>query len=207
MGKYGKLTLGQVLAAINMLGGEEGVKLLLSGKLVVKPVGDWKIWKTILIGGNSIINPKDFLTLSQEVGMNKKGLEISSTAIDAIGCADFKPNIVDQEVDLVKIPAEVFGLPNNAPSSEVVPRAIKAGLELCPVDLGPKLRLGYDDQPVGEAILVGMHPISCSGQIGGFFTLVHDDHGLFLGFCQYSHNRLTPKYNFFWVFILPKKTN
>ena len=46
--KYGELTLGQVEAVVNKLGGMEGVKRFLSGETLIKEAErEFKIWKTI----------------------------------------------------------------------------------------------------------------------------------------------------------------
>ena len=49
--KYGNVTMGQMEAVINKLGGEDGMKRFLSGELVVREIErKFKIWKTIKLG-------------------------------------------------------------------------------------------------------------------------------------------------------------
>lgn len=61
--KYSKLNLGQIEAVMNAVGGEEGVKRLLSGELVVRPLEFLKKLHGITVGGF----PKGFYAADQIV--------------------------------------------------------------------------------------------------------------------------------------------
>jgi hypothetical protein len=67
--KYGELTLGQVEALVNKLGGMEGVQRFLSGELLVSATAKvWKTWKTIQLG-TSLQTADDFRKAVKSAGM------------------------------------------------------------------------------------------------------------------------------------------
>ncbi len=54
------------------------------------------------------------------------------------------------------------------------------GLELCPPDVGPNLRLDYTDQPQGERLCIAMKPILASDGEPRIFVVEHTAEGLSL---------------------------
>jgi hypothetical protein len=59
-------------------------------------------------------------------------------------------------------------------------RGNQKGLELCPPDVGPQLRLDYSDQPPGECVYVAMKPITTSDGEPRIFVVAHNSDGLSL---------------------------
>lgn len=49
----------------------------------------------------------------------------------------------------VELTVKDLGFPNGASITQIFKQAISLGLELCPLELGPHLRLNYLDQPEG----------------------------------------------------------
>jgi len=64
--------------------------------------------------------------------------------------------------------------------------ALELGLELCPAEVGPVLRLAYKDQPLSGWLIIAMNVITVS--VGGLsvFRVEHDDRGLWLS-AGYGH--------------------
>jgi len=155
--KYGELNLGQVEAIVNKLGGMEGVRRFLSGELVVQELErQLKIWKTIKLG-TGLKTADEF-----RKALKDKGFNINDWANDIFGKPAFTAAAEEVEVDLVKVTvAELFK--KGARRDQIYERAEEIGLELCPPEVGPQLRLQYQDQPNGEWILIGMKPIAGSG--------------------------------------------
>jgi hypothetical protein len=51
----------------------------------------------------------------------------------------------------VELTVGYIGFPEGATTAQIYKRAIELGLELCPLELGPYLRLEYLDQPEGDS--------------------------------------------------------
>ncbi len=81
---------------------------------------------------------------------------------------------------LVRVTVAELGFPNGETRREIYARALKLGLELCPSEVGPQLRLQYSDQPKGEWVIIGMEPITDSGGYSSVFYVVRDGAGLWL---------------------------
>ena len=63
---------------------------------------------------------------------------------------------------------------------EIYQRARQAGLELCPAEVGPQLRLDYLNQPLGEALDIAMEPVPTYGGEPTLLTLANWGTGLLL---------------------------
>jgi hypothetical protein len=71
---------------------------------------------------------------------------------------------------------DIFG--NSAPFTGG--KGKELGLEICPPDLGPYLRLEYTDQPSGESLYIAMKPINVSDGEPHIFVVAHNSAGLSL---------------------------
>ena len=78
------------------------------------------------------------------------------------------------------------------------------GLELCPPDLGPQLRLDYQDQPRGERLYIAMKPIATSDGEPRIFVVEHTAEGVSLNAARARHDDHWPPDNLF-VFCLGDK--
>jgi len=165
--KYGELTLGQVEAVVNKLGGMEGVKRFLAGETMAKETEhEFDIWKTIKLGTG-------FKTADEfRRALRDGGFRISGWASDILGNPAFKVASEETEVDLIKVTVAELGFKEGVRRDQIYERAKEFGLELCPAEVGPQLRLRYKDQPNGEWILVAMEPIIDSGGFPGLFSVV-----------------------------------
>lgn len=174
--KYGELTLGQVEALVNKLGGMEGVQRFLSGELLVSATAKvWKTWKTIKLG-TGLKSAGDFRKAVKNAGM-----KIDDWANDILG----KPALVVAgsvtEVELVIASVAELGFKDGAIRKDIYVRAQELGLDLCPPEVGPQLRLQYTDQPKGEWLVVAMEPITGSGGGLRLFDVAHGGDGRWLG--------------------------
>lgn len=196
--KYGELTLGQVEAVVNKLGGIEGVKRLLTGEMVFKEKErQFKIWRTITLGLhiskeyckvlNEAYNTLPFRYLS----WNLRKILISQEAM---------------EVDLVIVTGREMGFEGTVMVSRaaIYSRALELGLQKCPGEVGPALREQYPDQPLGEWVYIGMEPITYSDGESYLFSVGCNPSGLMLtvetgrpNYTRHPDNK--------WVFVRPRK--
>jgi hypothetical protein len=94
---------------------------------------------------------------------------------EAIGRPTFQFTKPNQELDPVVLSVAELGFPEDGASiGAIYARALSIGLELCPPDLGPVLRLNYLDQPRGEFLHVAMRPVALYSRELVHFSLGND---------------------------------
>lgn len=87
-----------------------------------------------------------------------QGIKISNWAQDILN--KIEPLKQKEEIDLVSFSVEQLGFQNGVTLKEIYDKAKEFGLELCPPQVGPELRLDYKDQPEGEYLRIAMEPIT-----------------------------------------------
>lgn len=174
--KYNEMTWGRMEAIINKLGGMEGVKRFLSGETDVSVAERraFETWKTITVGSG----PKTADVFRKAI--KKAGNKISDWGNDILGQKAFTVASEETTIDLVKVTARDLGFTQNVTRREIYAKAIEMGLEILPAEVGPALRLAYQDQPMGEWILIGMEPITGSHRGPEMFGVKHREDGLWL---------------------------
>jgi len=168
MSKYPK-TLGRIEAVWNILGGEEGVDRLLRGELVVSlpKVSDLPIWKTVRLG-TGLKTTDDFRTALKNAGM-----KVSDWGSEILSNPAFTTSETEMELDLVKLSAANLGFKEDANLRFIIAWALEQGLQLCPAEVGPQIRLQYPDQKKGDSFLIAMKPAS-GFVVPGIFGVEHD---------------------------------
>ncbi|MFA4999001.1 MAG: hypothetical protein WC514_03200 [Candidatus Paceibacterota bacterium] len=158
----------------------------------------FNIWKTIKLG-TGLKTADDFRKSLKDNGFN-----IGDWANNILGKPSFKTVTEETEVDLVKVTVADLGFKKGARRDQIYDRAKDLGLELCPPEVGPQLRLQYRDQPNGEWALIGMELITGSGGGLGVFGVGCDYSGLWLiGGWGFPGGVWGP--DCLWVFCLPRK--
>ena len=166
-------TPDRIQAVWNILGGEDGIDRLLAGELKVVEVHprEFPVWKTVKLG--TCKTPGAYYMALKEAGVNISPL--CSGTLDRITCS--KGEI---DLDLVALSVADLGLKEDARYTNICAKAQEFGLELCPAEVGPALRLQYGDQPEGEELRIAMKDlIDCSGDLD-IFVVEHDGNGLLL---------------------------
>lgn len=153
--KYGQLSLGQVEAMVNKLGGVDGVQRFLSDELsVYETIKVWQTWKTIkLERGQKSADYFHKMICQSDMQIDENGNQI-------LGLTNFATRTEEEEVELVVVSARELGFKGaEVARKDIYLRAKELGLEMCPAEIGPYLRLQYTDQPRYESIIVAMEPI------------------------------------------------
>lgn len=169
------LTAGQLNAIVKKLGGEENALRFLRGELVVKPTDhNWSVFKTLKLG----TGPKtadDF-----RAALVASGMKIGDWANDILGKPEFTVATKEAEVDLVIVSVAELGFKKGATREKIYAKAKELGLDLCPAEVGPQLRLQYKDQSLNEWLAIGMEPIRHSDGNLDLFNVERNGDGLWL---------------------------
>ena len=86
-----------------------------------------------------------------------------------------------EQIELIRLKVRDLGFKSGATTDEIYRKAEELGLELCPAEVGPNLRLQYVDQPLGEWFYIAMIHISGRGDYPDVFGLGCDGGGPWLG--------------------------
>lgn len=157
---------------------------------------EFPVWKTIKLGTG--LKTADGFRKS----IKKNGMKISDWADDILG--KITAAAEETELDLVKVKVAELGFKSGARRDQIYARAKELGLELCPSELGPQLRLQYQDQPEGEWLLIAMEPITPSDGALGVFSVEWHDSELWL-YCHFGHPDHFWPSAYRWVFVRPRK--
>ena len=101
------------------------------------------------------------------------GCQISDWASDILN----KVVVATKETELELVVASVaeLGFKKGAKYSDICDQIKELGHDLCPAEVGPQLRLQYENQPNGEWLRVAMEPIEDSGGDLGVFLVRRGD--------------------------------
>jgi hypothetical protein len=127
----------------------------------------FQVWKTIKLGKR------------KTVAKYRKALKAAKYRI-----TDYADQILNKisiaetefEVDLVRVSVRELGFknPNGTRRDAIYKKALELGLELCPNEVGPALRLAHQDQPRDECNAIGMEPLTASDSDLGLFGVDND---------------------------------
>ena len=149
----------------------------------------------------TVIGGKNKKELKKE--LVRRNIQVTSYATSMIDSKDFTVQEGSEKLELVRLTVKDLGFPNGATTQEIFDKAKTFGLDLCPAEVGPQLRLQYEDQPLGEWLYIAMKQITDSGGGPLVFCLVRDGDGLWLDvYWALPDYRWYPEYGF--VFCLRK---
>jgi hypothetical protein len=132
-----------------------------------------QVWQTITLGTYKGVD-------AYRDAMDSAGIRMRDSANEILGRSTFPYARVKTEVELALVSASELGVETESSLSDVYKRAKQVGLELCPPEVGPQLRLHYRNQPLGEALNIAMEPIAASGGDPTILALVNFGSGLAL---------------------------
>jgi len=100
-----------------------------------------------------------------------KGIKFYGSAEEILQKVTFSKE--NKEYNLVSFSVESLGFPNGATTKEIYDKAESLGLEICPAEVGPLLRLNYLDQPNNTYLVIAMKSILASDGSEHVFGVDH----------------------------------
>jgi len=161
---------------------------------------DFPVWKTIRLGTGIMLG-----YFSEALAQS--GLRMNPWYEWMLQDPAFKATTEPTEVDLVVVTEADLGLEKSIllTPADIYKQAIEVGLDLCPNEVGPQLRLQYRDQPQGEYLWIAMEPIieTRNNNQPLIFVVGRDIWHLLLDVKNVDPSTLrwSPR----WVFIKPRK--
>ena len=107
-----------------------------------------------------------------EKELQKQNAYVSDWASQIMNSGEFTTLENEEECDLVKLTVKDLGFPSGATTKQIFEKAFELGLELCPAEVGPLLRL---QSKIKDWTLIAMEQISDRGGDPSIFRL--DSHG------------------------------
>lgn len=95
--------------------------------------------------------------------------------------SDFTTQEEPEDIELVRIRIKDLGFEDDATLNQVYSKARAIGLDLCPAEVGPQMRLAYSDQPKLEQLHIAMNDVRVLQNYPNFFRLYRTNSGLVLG--------------------------
>lgn len=136
-----------------------------------KPMKSFPTWKTVTLG--KFKSCENYLKAA-EAKEHKIGTN-ASQILSKIAWTQVRSN-----VELVSATGAELGMTCDYTLAELTKSVASLGLFICPPEVGPALRDQYDDQPVGEWMLVPMDPVLDSDSGLGVFDVGRGSDGTYL---------------------------
>jgi hypothetical protein len=131
-----------------------------------------RIWRKITIGARKGVD-------GYRDALEAASIKIGDDADEILGRPAFPYSKARLDLELAVISVAELGIePSAASLSNVYRRAGQVGLELCPPEVGPQLRIDYRDQPRGEALHIAMLPVATYDGRPTIFALTNAGSGL-----------------------------
>jgi hypothetical protein len=134
------------------------------------------LWRTIAVG-----TYKDVKTVRAALAAGPCPIHVGDWAGEILDRLAFPFGQAPATLELVLASVSALGFGEEGASlKDIYTRAPRLGLELGPAEVGPALRLGYLDQPLGEFLHVAMQPVARYGGQPVDFTIGNGGAGLLL---------------------------
>jgi hypothetical protein len=157
----------------------------------------FQIWRTITVGLHDGAH-------AYREALDAARMKVGDAADEILGRPGFPYARIITEIELVLLSVIELGLDPPTSLSGVYERAKQLGLELCPAEVGPQLRLDYRSQLPNEVLHIAMAPVATHGgeptilalmNIGGVLSLVGSD----------GRSDFTVPQTFLFAFGLPQR--
>jgi hypothetical protein len=136
-------------------------------------LADRPVWKRITLGHHRSVH-----TLRAALGAAR--MHVGDTADEILGRPAFSFSTTRMPADLVVVTLADLGFARETPLADIYRQAMQHGLQLCPAEVGPLLRLAYAEQPIGEFLRIAMQPITTWRGMPVDLTVANGAEGLLL---------------------------
>lgn len=117
-----------------------------------------EVWKTVCLG-TGIKSAEDFIQALIEREVLTSLFNEDDDVKNILRSSAFVVAEKETEIHLARVSVTEIGLKDGATYGQICERAEALGLQLCPLEVGPQLRLQYTDQPIREWINIGAEPV------------------------------------------------
>ncbi len=132
----------------------------------------FKTWKSVDLG-TGLETADDF-----RIALRRNNCEINNGANYMLGNPAFSVSDREITVDLVLVSFSDLGFGKYADRREVYEKARSLGLQICPEEVGPQLRLQFDGQRPGDkSLIVCIKPLPDNEGTPSLFSLQCNHHG------------------------------
>lgn len=152
------------------------------------------VWKTIKVGTHKSVADLEAATLNA-------GFRIGDWAHDVLTGSAFTLAEHEFELNLVRLTVGELGFKDGAHRTNIYKRALELGLKLCPLEVGPQLRLQYSDQPKLGSLQIAMKPQRDSEGHESQFRVVHGGDGFAWLVGDHKHPDDFWKENEYFIFV------
>jgi hypothetical protein len=111
------------------------------------------VWTRITLGRYRGVN-------ALREALDAARVRIGDMADEILGRPAFLYSMMPISVDLLVLTPGDLGFTREASLGEIERRAAQLGLDLCPAEVAPLVRLSYLHQPVGEFLRIAMKPVA-----------------------------------------------
>jgi hypothetical protein len=165
--------LGFAISLSGAVAQEERIPGAQSGGVNLNKPAQFQIWRKITLGTYKGVD-------GYRRELDSAGIKVGDAADEILGRPAFSYGAMKTDVELVLVSAADLGVQTESSLAGVYKRARQVGLELCPAEVGPQLRLEYRNQPLGEALDIAMEPLATYSGDPTILTLVNWGTGLAL---------------------------
>ncbi len=165
---------GPLADLLDKLDGNNGEVWLRGMKKFLRKENPWEKPETFMV--IEIGTHKDVKALRS--ALETSGERIGNWAGDILSKTKLAKS--KQSLELVVMSVKELGFPEGAQYQDICKAADNQGLDLCPAEVGPQLRLQYRDQPKGEWLVIAMEPIKDSDGDADLFSVSRDSVGRWL---------------------------
>lgn len=163
-----------------------------------QPVARCEIWKRVMLGTGL----RDGHAFRNAI-LKSNQYRISPDAGDGLHHPSFVVAPEEVLIDLVRPSLCELGFKQGAVFADIIARALNLGLQLCPIEVGPQLRLQYRNQPKTEDLRIAMMPIVVNGH-PAIFTVQRNFSWFLLG-TDAGHEKSSYGADCRFVFVKPRK--